>query len=250
MSNASLFSTPGQLQAIAAALQGYLRLPFAGSTVPGAIMEALFAYVRGGEVMGTYDFVDVIHRGHRFGWQVKSTKAATPVTWKRAKLPNAKKLIAESEHDGAGRQALGDAIIAFCNAHAQASLDRFNLEAIGYVRLVFNPGGSVTYFERLLCTRGQPLLFRPEDFIWKWSMPKKTVKKEQLPAFHGLHAVTGRKCFAAHILGENQLHFSGESEWWPALGSTNSIRFFAPAARLKLTWEDFAKHLPAGHQPK
>ena len=41
--------------------------------------------LRQGEVLGTYDFVDVIKRGSKCGWQVKSTKESTPVTWKRAK---------------------------------------------------------------------------------------------------------------------------------------------------------------------
>src|SRR5882724_4539883 len=134
----ALFSTPKQKQIIADALFAFLRLPFAGKTVPGAIMESLLGHVRGGKVMGTYDFIDVVLKSERLGWQVKSTKSDTPVTWKRAKIPNAEKLIAASHKSATGRRALGNAIINFCNAHAQASLDDFELDAIGYSRLVTN----------------------------------------------------------------------------------------------------------------
>ena len=45
-------------------------------------MEANLKEVRGGdtEVLHTYDFVDVISRSEKIGWQVKSTKSTTPVT--------------------------------------------------------------------------------------------------------------------------------------------------------------------------
>ena len=69
----SIFSTPAQLKEIAAALCCYMRLPLSPKTIPGAYLEALIAEVHQGEVLDTYDFVDVIHRKRRIGWQVKST---------------------------------------------------------------------------------------------------------------------------------------------------------------------------------
>lgn len=189
-------------------LSTYMRLPLSSDTIPGAIMEALLAHVRQGVVLGKYDFVDVIKPGSKCGWQVKSTKESTPVTWKRAKIPMREKLISASRKSKGGLQALGDAIIDFCNAHVQASLDTYELEQIGYCRLIVHADGQVTYFERLLATRQRPQLFAPSDFVWKWSQPKETKKKEQLQALHGIHKTTNKKWFAWHGLGENQLHFS------------------------------------------
>ena len=78
-------------------------------------MKVLIALVHQGEVLDTYDFVDVIQRERRIGWQVKSTMEKTPVTWKRAKIANKDALVAASRESTEGLQALGDAIIAFCN---------------------------------------------------------------------------------------------------------------------------------------
>ena len=82
-------------------------------------MGGVLAHVRGGRVLNTYDFVDVIRTEDGCGWQVKSTKATTPVTWKRAKIPDAVSLIEQSNRSAGGLQALGDAIMEFCNRHAQ-----------------------------------------------------------------------------------------------------------------------------------
>jgi len=84
----STYSTSKQLEKIANVLTGYLKLPFSGDSIPGALMENVIASVRNGEVLNTYDFVDVINQNEKVGWQVKSTKASTPVTWKRAKIPS------------------------------------------------------------------------------------------------------------------------------------------------------------------
>lgn len=116
-------------------LSAYMRLPLSSDTIPGSIMEALLAYVREGTMLGKYDFVDVIKPELKCGWQVKSTKAGTPVTWKRAKIPNRKKLISESRKSKKGLQELGDAIIDFCNEHVQASLNTYELEQIGQVHV-------------------------------------------------------------------------------------------------------------------
>jgi hypothetical protein len=239
----ALFTSAEQKRAIAAALFTYLRLPFAEHTVPGAIMESLLAHVRGGKVLGTYDFVDVVLKAEKLGWQVKSTKSDTPVTWKRAKIPNQQKLISDSKTSTAGRQALGNAIVGFCNAHAKASLEQYGLDAIGYARLIANKDGTITFFEKLLCTRKQPLVFRPVEFVWEWSEGKAGGKKEMLPAFHGRHVTTGKKWFAWHGLGENQLHLTGEVAWWPGKNSTKAIRFPVPAADAKISWEQFGRLL-------
>ena len=210
----SIFSSDEELHLIKETLSKYLRLPFSGDTIPGAVMESVLAYIRKAQRLNTYDFVDVVDVTKKCGWQVKSTKSQTPVTWKRAKIPNSSDLIKASRDNEDGLQELGNAIINFCNTHAQESLNLYDLNEIGYSRLILFNDGRVRYFERLLCTRDNPLVFQKEDYVWKWSNPKKTVKKEQLPALHGINIHTKKKCWAWHGLGENQLHFSGENQWW------------------------------------
>ena len=236
---ASIFSSPDEMKRIGHILHLYSSLPFSGDTIPGAVMEAVLANVRGAEVLRTYDFVDVIDRKRGIGWQVKSTKLSTPVTWKRAKIPNADQLINESRLSSQGLQALGDAIIDFCNDHALESIHRYNLSEIGYARLVVFPTGKVTYFERVLCTKEDYRIFKKEDFVWKWSKEKATVKKEQLSALHGVHIKQNAKWWAWHGLGENQLHFSGEDAWWTPSGDEHSISFQFPSANERMSLEDF-----------
>src|SRR6185437_173347 len=115
MANNNLFSTGEELEMVARILQNYVRLPFSPTNIPGAVMEGVLGHVRRAAVLRTYDFVDVVDSDAGLGWQVKSTLAGTPVTWKRAKIPERAKLIAASEKSAKGCQALGDAIIAFCN---------------------------------------------------------------------------------------------------------------------------------------
>lgn len=229
MSN--IFSTQEQLKTISKILTGYLKLPFSGDSIPGALMESVVSEVRDGEVLNTYDFVDILNKKKKVGWQVKSTKASTPVTWKRAKIPNSLQLIEASKKDDNGLQELGDAIIKFCNDHALESMNEYGLEEIGYSRLIVHKNGKLTYFEKVLCTKKAPKIFNESDFEWKWSIPKKTKKKEQLSALHGTHKPSNKKWFAWHGLGENQLHFSGEKAWWPT-GNTNKVDFYFPDKRL------------------
>lgn len=229
MSN--VFSTQDQLKTISKILTGYLKLPFSGDSIPGALMESVVSEVRGGEVLNTYDFVDILNKKNKVGWQVKSTKASTPVTWKRAKIPNSLQLIEASKQDANGLQNLGNAIINFCNEHALESMNEYGLEEIGYSRLIVHKNGKLTYFEKILCTKASPKIFNESDFDWRWSIPKKTKKKEQLPALHGTHKPSNKKWFAWHGLGENQLHFSGEKAWWPTV-NTNKVDFNFPDKRL------------------
>lgn len=234
-----IFSTREELDKIKAILSKYATLPFSTDIIPGAVIESVLANVRNAKVLNTYDFVDVISPTIRGGWQVKSTKESTPVTWKRAKIPNAKSLIEASKNSDEGLQALGNAIICFCNDHARESLDLYGLNEIGYARLIVHKNRRVTYFEKLLCTREQPQIFDPEEFEWFWSKPKNQVKKEQLSALHGIHRVTGKKWWAWHGLGENQLHFSGEGSWWPAHRDSQAISFHLPPDEEKLSLERF-----------
>lgn len=229
MSN--IFSNQIQLETISNILTGYLKLPFSGDIIPGALMESVIASVRNGNVLKTYDFVDVINRDLKVGWQVKSTKASTPVTWKRAKIPKSIELINASRIDEIGLQSLGNEIIKFCNDHATESFNTYDLVEIGFARLIVHADRKITYFEKVLCTKDQPKIFHEEDFIWKWSIPKKTTKKEQLQALHGIHKPSNSKWFAWHGLGENQLHFSGEKCWWP-IDSARKIEFSFPERRL------------------
>ena len=201
-------------------------------------MENVFSHVHGGIVLNTYDFVDVIYPQDGLGWQIKSTKASTPVTWKRAKIPNALALIEESRESETGLQLLGNAIIKFCNDHARESLYKYELSEIGYSRLILHKTGRVTYFERVLCSIEAPDIFEPSDFVWQWSNPKSTIRKEQLPALHGICRSTGKKWWAWHGLGENQLHFSNESAWWPDEATANTFSFDLPTDEEKLSFDD------------
>jgi hypothetical protein len=233
------FSNQDQLQAIAETITGYTRTPFALDSIPGAFMENVLASVRNAISLNTYDFIDVYDKANNIGWQVKSTKDSTPVTWKRAKIANAENLIKESKQSKTGLQNLGNAIIDFCNHHAQESLDLYGLKEIYYSRLVLFEERKVLYFERLLCTKEKPIIFNPSDFTWEWSTPKITIKKEQLQALHGRHIQTDTKWFAWHGLGENQLHFSGEKHWWPKPGNKSFIEFSFPSAEERLTQKEF-----------
>ena len=241
----SIFSTAGQLDEMRRMLANYVRLPFSQDSIPGALMESVLSHVRGGGVLNTYDFVDVIRPESRCGWQVKSTKAKTPLTWMRAKIPNALELIEASEQSERGLQVLGDAIIEFCNEHALASMSKYKLDEIGYSRLIVHNNGQVTYFERLLCSQNTPYVFNPAEFTWRWPSPKRTTKKEQLPALHGMNRTTGKKWWAWHGRGEDQLHFSGESVWWPAEDHPHAVSFQLPLAEDKLSFSQFMSLLQA-----
>jgi hypothetical protein len=244
-----VLSSTSELGEIARILRSYVRLPFSSINIPGAVVEGVVAHVRKASVLRTYDFVDVVDRLAGFEWQVKSTLAETPVTWKRAKIPERLELIAASENSDKGLQALGDAIIGFCNRHAEESLRLYDLKAIGYARLVIHKNDEATYFERILCTREHPRIFEPDEFIWRWSMPRRTPKKEQLTALHGMHAPTGKKWFAWHGRGENQLHFNGDRYWWPQRDGDHAITFPLPASSERFTLESFIDLLALAGSP-
>ena len=148
-----IFSTQEELEKISKILTGYLKLPFSGNSIPGALMENVVAEVRESTVLNTYDFIDILDENNKIGWQVKATKDKTPVTWKRAKIPNADEVISESKNSSEGLQKLGNSIIEFCNEHAIESMKRYGINEIGYSRLIVHSNGNLTYFERVLCTR-------------------------------------------------------------------------------------------------
>ena len=114
---------------------------------------------------------------------------------------------------------------------------------------------TAIYFERLICTKEKPVIFNRDDYIWRWSTPKKTTKKEQLPALHGIDKKTKRKAFAWHGRGENQLHFSGEKDWWPKITKptkVGEISFSADGHAMafklstgKVSWEALTSFLNA-----
>ncbi|BCM92936.1 hypothetical protein IAD21_04820 [Abditibacteriota bacterium] len=242
----ALFSTSAQLIKLSDVLTRYMTLPFFDDKIPGGIMEAVLAYIRHADVLRTYDFVDVVKRDSALGWQVKATKKSTPLTWKRAKIPNALQLIKESHLSERGMQNLGDEILHFCNSHARHSMELYNLEKIGYARLILDDSQkTLTYFERELCERNNPVIFDPQNFVWHWTQQKqgKSGSKEQLSSLHGMHKLTNVKWFAWHGLGENQLHFSGEQVWWPNLGSPHMVTFDIPAPSQRLTLEQFIEIL-------
>lgn len=238
----SIFSTRSQLEQLQIIITNYLRLPFATGIIPGSLLEAGIGYVHKAQVLQTYDFVDVISPTLKIGWQIKSTKDTTPVTWGRAKIPNASSLI-EASHDDDGLQKLGDSILDFCNSKAKESLFIYNLERIGFARLVVFPDNRIMYYERLLIGSINQTLFNPADYIWKWSKQKEVVKKEQLSSLFGIHKATGKKHFAWHGLGENQLHFSGEKIWWPPPSDPHRLDFKAPEIAEKVNFKILAEWL-------
>lgn len=227
-------STRSQLIEIAGILEAYLRLPFSQG-IPGAVLEHALAHVRGGMVLPTYDFVDVVDEEKGLGWQVKSTMARSPLTWIRAKLPNKDDLILESHGPAIGPQSLGNAIIKHCNDHIARSLEEFNLNQLFYARLIRYKDDRFLYFERPLTLDSQSRLFVPEDYYWRWAEPKVTKSKQQLPALHGFESASGKPAFAWHGRGENQLHFKAERTWWPEGGSPNSISFSRPDSRMSVS---------------
>lgn len=239
----SSLSKNSQLHEIGKAVAAYCYLPFASDSVPGAYVEAVVAEVRGGAVLRTYDFVDVIKSEGRIGWQVKSTKATTPVTWKRAKIPRAQELIAASRDPEEiarkeGLQALGNAVIEFCNRHAAESLEKYGIDEIGFSRVLVTPT-EIIYYEKILLTTDEPRIFDASEFTWEWSTQKKGVKKEQLSALHGRR--NGEKWWAWHGLGENQLHFAGERYWWPPDDDRHRISLPLPAPDDRLDFSTFGE---------
>jgi len=239
-----LLATPQQLQRIRDLVFNYLRLPLDTSNVPGSLMEANLKEARGvdTEVLRTYDFVDMISRSEKIGWQVKSTKSATPVTWIRGKIANKEELIRNSHTSAAERQNLGDTVIDYCNAHIANSFRLYGLEEIGYARLI-NFGGRFRYFEIPLLKNDGSVLFRPMDYEWKWSEQKNTRAKEQKPALHGVHKPTQIKHWAWHGQGENQLHFTGERFWWPGADYAHAISFDGPSESQTVSFEALAEWL-------
>jgi|AOMQ01.1.fsa_nt_gi hypothetical protein len=213
----TVYSTKEQLIAIATYLSAYMRIPyFQDDTIPGQVMEKIVSLVHNKAIqLKTYDYVDV-YLPENVGWQVKSTKCSTPITWKRAKIANSNKIIAESDNDQAVCKRLGDLIIDFCNNHAKESLSKYLLQEIGFSRLILFDDRTAIYYERLLIDRINNInIFDKNNYDWHWSVPKIASKKEQLQALHGTDNTTGKKAFAWHGRGENQLHFSGERDWWP-----------------------------------
>lgn len=211
----------------------YSRLPFATESIPGGFAEAIIAEHYGGDVLRTYDFVDVICESTGVGWQVKSTKATTTVTWKRAKIEGSAALIQQSDWTG-DTSTLGEKILEACNAHAEASLDEYGLSEIRYARIVSSPG-RFTYFERVLVDRINRALFDSRDFTWAWSTPKRTRAKEQLAALQGFHG--DDKWFAWHGRGENQLHFPGDKFWWPNCDG-DAVAVTLPKYEVQRTWPE------------
>lgn len=211
----AVYSTKEELEKIANYLIAYMKIPyFQDDSIPGKIMEKIISLVHEADQLPTYDYVDVVKAGHH-GWSIKSTKEDTPLTWKRAKISNKSKLIEASLKSDDGLKVLGDAIIDFCNSHAVESMNKFKLTDICYSRLIVLHDNTAIYFERMLCNKTNPVIFKKEDYKWEWSIQKEAKKKEQLTALHGKNIHTGKKAFAWHGLSENQLHFSGEKDWWP-----------------------------------
>lgn len=247
MTQSKIFSSATDLNRIQRILTALLKLPLTDRTISGDLMERVFAHVRNAEVLSTYDFVDIVDRNQRIGWQVKSTMDSTPVTWIRGKISNRAERISQSEQTEDGLKHLGGDILKYCNDHIwNTGFLKYNLEHIGYIRLIVFPNGRLRYFERYLCSRDCPILFASEDYTWKWSKQKNVKTKEQLPALHGYFCKQNgemtRKHWAWHGKGENQLHFLGEKEWWPEPNDSHCQEFSFPSEG-KLSFDDLVRLL-------
>ena len=241
----AVYSTTEQLQRIAAIIKCCCRLPVSKDSVPGGFLETVFAHVRHARVLPNYDYVDVVDDSNRIGWSIKSTKAGSPLTWKRAKPFNQTKLISDSQGSKEGLQQLGNALIDICNKHAKESMSKYHLAEIGYCRLIVHKSRQVTYFERKLCDLASPSLFNPDDFEWDWSVEKATKGKEQRSSLHGWHKTSGMRWWAWHGKGENQLHFSAEQKvWWPS-DDQHKLEFTLPDSSSKLSFERLLEVLSA-----
>ena len=220
-----MISSPEQRRNLVEHLIAYASLPYFEGSLPGNVFEQLFAFVREAKRLDTYDYIDVFDEKTKSGWQNKSTLAGTPLTWKRVKIADKASMMGFGD-----TQTLGDKIIDFCNENVKSSFDKYNLESVGYSRLILS-GNSFSYFERILCTKDDPRVFRSSDFEWRWSTPKSSKKKEQLPALHGFHKLSGDRWFAWHGKGENQLHFNGEKHW---IADADHTSFEIPSQKLTL----------------
>ena len=245
-----IYSTQSELIRIASILRNVLRLPIVQDSIPGQIMENVLCFVKDAEQLRTYDYIDILDRSQKLGWSLKSTKEDTPVTWKRAKIPNQANLIDKSRMSQSvislresierenNLQDLGDAIIDFCNSHVEQSFIRYDLREIGYSRIILRNDNTIFYFEKSLCDENNMEIFNKADFTWKWSPQREMKLKEQLPALHGFNKHTGDRWWAWHGLGENQLHFTGEKHWWPSHDANHTFTFSFPRDDEKFSWDE------------
>lgn len=208
-----VFSNKKELKEISELVQGYFKLPISEDTIQGDFFEKIIAEARNAKRLNTYEFIDVVDEKNKVAWQVKSTKEKTPLTWKRVKLKDSKKLIEESFQSFEKTQELGELIINFCNLNAKESIDKYNLKEIGFSRIISNLDGTLSYYEKILCTKENPIIFNKDNYIWKWSEQKTNGKKEMLKSLQGFDKITGLKMFSWHGQGENQLHFVGDKYW-------------------------------------
>ncbi|MHB8391227.1 MAG: hypothetical protein ACYDBH_16860 [Acidobacteriaceae bacterium] len=216
-----IFSSPDTLAQIAQMLRIYHRLPFAAEgVIPGIIVEDVLAQARGMRRLGKYDFVDVISKEDRVGLQVKSSKAASPLTWQRAKVIRAAEKREASKVYPEAAQALGAEILDYINQHIIKDFDVHDIDKIGYARLVIT-NREAFYFETKLVDREHPILFDPKRFTWRWALDRQASKEKRgsLSAYDD----EGVKWFSWHT--ENQLHFNNEKAWWPQPGDPHRVDF-------------------------
>ena len=252
MSRIEVLSTSSQLKEISQILFSISRLPIWNGNIPGALLENVVAHVRNAKVLKTYDFVDVIDQQNQIGWQMKSTKSDTPVTWKRAKIANKEELISASECAPYDCSNIGKEIINFCNNHIKHSIDLYNLNHIAYSRLVIGKK-DVIYFEKLLCTKDNPILFKHEDYFWKWAPARSNSKKELLPSLQGFKIDSKTKKPTSKLVwswyghGENQLHSNAEKDWWDD-PNNSSITFKLATKENKISLEELFEVLSSCKQ--
>lgn len=188
-------------------IKAYQSLPFFDGSVPGKILETLVAFAFQGRVLNTLDFVDVV--SGKVGWQVKSIKAGSDVTWKRVTIANPEFLLELSYEEPA---FLGRYLIDICNDHIFDSFVKYGLEDIRYIKAEIHPS-NVVLVEKSIVTNDSIVAFDHDDFYWHWTEPKHRNNKELLPSFSGFHKETNSKWFSWNGLGDNQFRFTYEKVW-------------------------------------
>lgn len=220
-------------------LTTYTRIPFIEeNAIPGNIMENAVSIARNGTQLPCYGFIDVIN--DNIGWQVKSSRKKSPLTWGQVKAPS--NLLQSKD-----AIALGNHLINSINESSIAAMEKFNLETIGYARLIVYPNNHAVYFEKELSNRTNPIIFNPKTYLWSWSNCTRKSNKETKPSLVGINTITGMREFSWHCLSGSQLHFDAEYQWWPKIkipkseddvifsSKHHAISFMLPSK--KISWD-------------
>ena len=217
-----IYSSKEELEKIANAIIKYFNAPFSRENVPGPVLEEIIEECKGWPALGGIDFVDNLSPNGNCGVQCKSGSTRRwsleknkwlfrQRPWGRITIPLSKRiLIDESYINPILLQELGDSVIDTFNDKIKFSIEKYNLDEIGYIGLVFNPNSTFQYYERSICLRNNPILFDKKDFRWEWSIPKKETDS---PVLKGINIKTNQVWVRWKAHGDTQLDFMGAEFW-------------------------------------